>query len=417
MRRRMPDSRDREMLTGNVAAAWGARLAEVDYVPAFPITPQTEIVEKLSEWFHSGVMSGRYVNMDSEHSMLTAAGAAAATGARVFTATSSQGLLYGFELLYTIAGWRVPMVLVNVSRALASPITLEPDHNDVLAARDCGFLQIHAETCQEVLDSILMSYRLSEDPRVMLPVIVNLDGFYLSFTREPVELPDLDDVRKFLPAYQPTHASFRASKPMAQGIAVLGGSLYSYFRHQIQLAAENALAVHEEVAAEFESVFGRRYGLIDAYRMDNADYVLVMSNSFATKGRAAVDRFREKGIAAGLLRLRVLRPFPAAAIACALRGRKAIAVLDQNISIGFGGITHGEIASALYAERERPPLLSFIGALGGKDITIEEFDQILDDMQAASRSGETPPPRLLYTSTDQAQIDAFLKLAGKEVPA
>ncbi len=169
----------REMLTGNVAAAWGARLAEVDYVPAFPITPQTEIIETISEWVHGGVMPGRYVNMDSEHSMLTAAGAAAAAGARVFTATSSQGLLYGFELLYTIAGWRVPLVLANVSRGLASPITLEPDHNDVLAGRDCGFLQIHAETCQEVLDSILMAYRINEDPRVLLPSIVNLDGFYL----------------------------------------------------------------------------------------------------------------------------------------------------------------------------------------------------------------------------------------------
>src|SRR5689334_11498253 len=159
----------RTMLTGNVAAAWGARLAEVDYVPAFPITPQTEIIEKISEWVHYGAMLARYVNMDSEHSMLTAAGAAASTGARVFTATSSQGLLFGIELLYTLAGWRVPLVLVNVSRALAAPITLEPDHNDVLAARDCGFLQIHAETCQEVLDSILMAYRISEDPRVLLP--------------------------------------------------------------------------------------------------------------------------------------------------------------------------------------------------------------------------------------------------------
>ena len=275
----------REMLTGNVAAAWAARLAEVDYVPAFPITPQTEIIETISEWIHEGTMSGRYVNMDSEHSMLTAAGAAAATGARVFTATSSQGLLYGFELLYTIAGWRVPLVLVNVSRGLASPITLEPDHNDILAARDSGFLQIHAETCQEVFDSILMAYRVSEDARVLLPFIVNLDGFYLSFTREPVVLPELDQIREFLPPYRPEHAIFRAGQPMAQGIAVLGGGIYSYFRYQMQLAASNALNVHEEAAAAFESVFGRRYALIDGYRLDDADYVLVMSNSFATKGR------------------------------------------------------------------------------------------------------------------------------------
>jgi pyruvate ferredoxin oxidoreductase alpha subunit len=405
----------REMLTGNVAAAWGARLAEVDYVPAFPITPQTEIIETISEWIHGGVMPARYVNMDSEHSMLTAAGTAAAAGARVFTATSSQGLLYGFELLYTIAGWRVPLVLVNVSRGLASPITLEPDHNDVLAARDCGFLQIHAETCQEALDSILMAYRINEDPRVLLPSIVNLDGFYLSFTREPVVLPELSQVREFLPAYAPGHAVFRASKPMAQGIAVLGGGIYSYFRYQMQLAALNALSVHEEAAAAFEAVFGRRYGLIDQYRLDDADYVLVMSNSFATKGRAAVDRFREKGIRVGLLRLRVLRPFPAAAIARTLRGRKAIAVVDQNLSVGFGGITYGEIAAALYGEKERPPLLSFVGALGGKDISSAEFDQILEDMQRAHAEGAAPPPRLLYTTADDAQMRGFLRLAGKEV--
>jgi pyruvate ferredoxin oxidoreductase alpha subunit len=405
----------REMLTGNVAAAWGARLAEVDYVPAFPITPQTEIIETISEWIHGGVMPARYVNMDSEHSMLTAAGAAAAAGARVFTATSSQGLLYGFELLYTIAGWRVPLVLVNVSRGLASPITLEPDHNDILAARDCGFLQIHAETCQETLDSILMAYRINEDPRVLLPSVVNLDGFYLSFTREPVVLPELSQVREFLPAYTPEHAVFRASKPMAQGIAVLGGGIYSYFRYQMQLAAINALSVHEEAAAAFEAVFGRRYGLIDEYRLDDADYVLVMSNSFATKGRAAVDRFREKGIRVGLLRLRVLRPFPTAAIARTLHGRKAVAIVDQNLSVGFGGITYGEIASALYVEKERPPLLSFVGALGGKDISCAEFDQILEDMQLAHAEGAAPPPRLLYTSAEAAQMRGFLRLAGKEV--
>jgi pyruvate ferredoxin oxidoreductase alpha subunit len=362
-------------------------------------------------------MPARYVNMDSEHSMLTAAGAAAATGARVYTATSSQGLLYGFELLYTIAGWRVPLVLVNVSRGLASPITLEPDHNDVLAARDSGFLQIHAETCQEVLDSILMAYRISEDSRVLLPAIVNLDGFYLSFTREPVVLPDLDQVREFLPSYRPKHAAFTASKPMAQGIAVLGGGIYSYFRYQMQLAAMNALKVHEEAAAAFEAVFGRRYGLIDGYGLDDADYVLVMSNSFATKGRAAVDRFRTNGIRAGLLRLRVLRPFPSAVIASALRGRKAVAVIDQNLSVGFGGITYGEIASALYAEEKRPPILSFVGALGGKDISTVEFDQIAEDMQNAHATGVVPPPRLLYTSADELQMRGFLRLAGKEVRA
>src|SRR3990170_1786945 len=179
----------RMMLTGNGAAAWGARLAEVDYVPAFPITPQTEIIEMLALWFARGEMDGKLVTLESEHSMLTAAAAAAATGVRVFTATSSQGLLYAMEMLYAVAGWRAPFVLVNVSRGVAAPITLGSDHGDVLAARDSGFLQLHAASCQEVLDFVLLAYRLGEDARVRLPVLVNLDGFTLSFTREPVERP------------------------------------------------------------------------------------------------------------------------------------------------------------------------------------------------------------------------------------
>src|SRR3990167_5944749 len=211
----------REMLTGNSAAAWGARLAEVDYVPAFPITPQTEIIETLVRWIQTREMTARMVAMDSEHSMLAAAATAAATGVRVFTATSSQGLVYGFEMLYVITGLRVPLVLVNVSRALSHPITLEPDHNDVLAARDTGFLQIHAETCQEVLDSILMAYRLAENSRVQLPVIVNLDGFYLSFTRETVDVPSPEKVRAFLPVYEPPEAHLGSGAPMALGAAVL----------------------------------------------------------------------------------------------------------------------------------------------------------------------------------------------------
>mgnify|MGYP003454591778 CR=1 FL=1 len=279
---------DVQMMTGNLAAAWGARLADVDYIPAFPITPQTEIVEALAKWCEGGELAARFVTMDSEHSMMTAAGAAEATGARVFTATSSQGLLYAFEVLYSISGWRAPLVLVNVSRALAAPITLESDHNDVLAARDSGFLQIHAETCQEVLDSILMAYRIAEDERVMLPVIVNLDGFSLSFTREPVSIPDAEQVRKFLPPFRPAHLGFRASVPHSLGVAVIGGTPYAYFRHQMHLASTNALEVHREVAASFEQLFGRRYDLVERYRLDDAEDVLVMTNSCSSTGKATL---------------------------------------------------------------------------------------------------------------------------------
>jgi len=405
----------RRMLTGNAAAAWGARLADVDYVPAFPITPQTEIIEQLAAWAAAGEIPARFVTLDSEHSMLTAAGAAAAAGARVFTATSSQGLLYGFELLYTVAGWRVPLVLVNVSRALASPITLEPDHNDVLAARDSGCLQLHAETCQEVLDSILLAYRVAEDPRVLLPVIVNLDGFSLSFTREPVELPDPEAVLGYVGTYNPRHAYVRGERPMAQGVAVLGGAPYSYFRYQAHLAARNALRVHEEAARAFADAFGRPYGLTDGYRLDDAELVLVMSNSCATKGRAQVDRARRAGIPLGLLRLRVLRPFPHDAVRAALAGRRAVAVVDQNLSVGAGGITVTEVAHALYQDPSRPPLLSYVGGLGGKEIGEVEFAHILADLRRAAATGETPPPRLLFTDAEAAQVRTLLAIAGKEV--
>ena len=401
-----------EMMTGNLAAAWGARLADVDYVPAFPITPQTEIVEALSKWCANGSLNARFVTLDSEHSMMTAAGAASATGARVFTATSSQGLLHAFEVLYTVAGWRVPFVLVNVSRALASPITLEPDHNDVLAARDSGFLQIHAETCQEVMDSILMGYRIAEDPRVCLPVMVNLDGFVLSFTREPVILPDPQMVRKFLPPFRPTHLGFKASAPHALGTAVLGGATYSYFRHQMHLASLNALQVHEEAAVAFERFFGRRYDVVEGYQLDDAEDVLVMTNAFASKGKAAMDAAREEGRRVGLLRLRMIRPWPADAIRRALQGRRAVAVLDQNLAPGQGGILFQEIAACLYHDALRPQALcSFIGGLGGKNLSEGEFRAIFEQTAEAGIRGKSIGPVLLYTEAEHREMEQLQYLA------
>jgi pyruvate ferredoxin oxidoreductase alpha subunit len=403
---------DRRMLTGNAAAAWGARLAEVDYVPAFPITPQTEIIEDLAAWFAEGAIQGKFVTLDSEHSMITAAGAAAATGCRVFTATSSQGLLYGLEALYTVAGWRVPFVLVNVSRGLAAPITLEPDHNDVLATRDTGCIQLHAETCQEVLDSILMAYRLAEDPRVRLPAIVNMDGFYLSFTREPVAVSSAEQARQFLPPFVACHAEFRASRPKAQGIAVLGGPLYSHFRHQMHLAARNALTVHAEAAADFAAIFGRSYDVVERHRLDDAEFVLVMAGSFATKARAAIEVLRAEGKRVGLLRLRMVRPWPAAAVTAALAGRRGVAVIDQNLSPGLGGILFQEVAACVRHRADGPSLLrSFVGGLGGKDISLGEFRHVVDVLEHA-RPEEVPDgPELLYTEADWRQVQPLLKLA------
>jgi pyruvate ferredoxin oxidoreductase alpha subunit len=405
----------RILLTGNGSAAWGARLAHIDYLPAFPITPQTEIIETIAKWIDTGVMRCRMVTLESEHSMMTAAGAAAATGVRVFTATSSQGLLYAMEMLYTVAGWRVPLVLVNVSRGLSAPITLEPDHNDILAARDSGFLQIHCSTCQEVMDSVLMAYRLSEHPSVRLPVIVNMDGFYLSFTREPVEVPDLELAREFVGAYAPEGLSFRASSPVSQAVAVLGGSPYSYFRYETHLAAQNGISAHAEIADDFERMFGRRHDAVEEYRMNDAEIVFLMIGSFATKAKDAVDRLRTAGWAIGLLRPRLLRPLPSEPIKRALAGKLGVAVIDQNLSIGKGGVLFTEMASVLYGmEGGAPLLVSFIGGLGGREISLEEFYEMASLTRKAVETGKTPPPRMLYTEGELREMRKLQAVANVE---
>lgn len=404
-----------KLLTGNAAAAWGARLAQVDYIPAFPITPQTEIIETLGGWIDHDDMPGRMVTLESEHSMLTAAGAAAATGVRVFSATSSQGLLHAMEMLYTVAGWRAPFVLANVSRGLAAPITLEADHNDILAARDCGFLQLHCADCQEVLDSILLGYRLAEDPAIRLPVLVNLDGFYLSFTREPVDLPEPATVQEFLPPFDPQNVRFTASAPESQAMAVLGGGPYSYFRYETHLAASNGVTVLERAADEFEQHFGRRPGALECYRCEDAEILFYMIGSFATKAREAVDRLREAGQRVGLLRPRLLRPLPADLIAEAVAGKRAIAVIDQNLSIGQGGVLHTELCASLYGRPDAPPVIaSFIGGLGGRDIRTEEFFEIARIAAEAADSGVTPAPRLLYTADELREVRKLQAIAMAE---
>ncbi len=399
---------EKMMLTGNKAAAWGARMARVDYVPAFPITPQTEIVETLAEWYADNSMSGKFTNMDSEHSMFMAAGAAAAAGVRVFTASSSQGILHGMESLYTITGWRVPLLMVNVSRALATPITLEPDHNDVMSTRDCGMIQLHAETCQEVFDFILIGYRIAENPQVCLPVLVNMDGFYLSFTREPVIIPDPKAISEFLPLFHPVQPVFQASQPMARASAVFGGATYTYFKIQQHIAVKQAENVFQEVCAEFLDRFGRSYDSVESFHLEDAEFVFVMSNSFATKGKAAVLELRNQGIKAGLLKLRMIRPFPAQAIADALSGCTKVAVIDQNLSPGQGGILHPEIVTSLYSRKERPEkILSVIGGLGGKDIHSGDFLSIIEHL----RNPEPEGPLFLFNESDLAQFKRASQIA------
>ncbi|MGE0384087.1 MAG: pyruvate synthase [Gammaproteobacteria bacterium] len=403
----------RALITGNVAAAWAARLADVDYVPAFPITPQTEIIETLARWCGDGTLAARLTMLESEHSMITAAASAAAAGARVFTATSSQGLLYGMEMIYAVAGWRAPFVLVNVSRGLASPITLEPDHTDVLAARDSGFLQIHCATAQEVLDAILIAYRLAEHPRVRLPAIVNMDGFYLSFTREPVAIPDQEAARAFLPPPD-AGAALRAGRPSSRAVAVLGGSPYSYFRYESHLSSMQALAAWAEIGAEFARRFGRELPAVDAHCVEDAEVVFFMIGAFSTKARDAVNRLREAGHRVGLVRPRLLRPYPRDALRALLLGRRAVAVVDQNLSMGMGGVLHTELAAALYGQPGAPVLASFVGALGGRDIAPEEFFEMHAIASEAGRTGIAPEPRLLYTQRELREVRKLQAIAVHE---
>ncbi len=404
----------RSLITGNRAAAWGARLANADYMPAFPITPQTEIIETLAAWNASGEARAKVVMLESEHSMLTAAGAAAATGVRVFTATSSQGLLYAMEMMYATAGWRAPYVMVNVSRGVASPVTLESDHNDVLAARDSGFLQIHCATCQEVLDAVLIAYRLGEDCRVRLPVLVNQDGFYLSFTREPVLIPEPEAVNRFLPAFDPMGIEFRASRPVSQAVAVLGGSPYSYFRYEMHLAAQAALTVFDEIAVEFRDQFGRDYPQVDASRCDDAQVVFFMTGALSTKARAAVDSLREAGRKVGLVRPRLYRPFPRDRLRTLMQGKHAVAVIDQNISLGKGGVLATELASALYGMEAAPLIVEFIGGLGGRDIPEEEFFEMATVAAQAAEAGQVPVPRLLFSAGELREVRKLQQIARTE---
>jgi pyruvate ferredoxin oxidoreductase alpha subunit len=351
--------------------------------------------------------------------MITAAGSAASTGVRVFTATSSQGLLYGMEMLYTVAGWRVPFVMINVSRGLSAPITLESDHNDIMAARDSGFMQIHCATCQEVCDNVLIAYRLAEHAHVRMPAIVNLDGFYLSFTREPVDLPDADKAAKFVGAFDPENLQFKGSAPLSQAMAVLGGGPYSYFRYEAHLAVQQALNVYNDIVDEFAETFGRRYDMIDSHHMDDAEYVFVMVGSFSTKARDAVDSLRKEGWKVGLARLRLFRPLPQQRIRELLQGRRGIAVIDQNISMGMGGVIHSEITSSMYGIKDAPAVIaSFIGGLGGRDISQQEFFQMIHDVKQAADKGETLPTRLLYTQnelTEMRKLQAIAKIEHDEI--
>lgn len=260
-----------------------------------------------------------------------------------------------------------------------------------------------------------MAYRLAEDERVRLPVIVNLDGFYLSFTREPVDIPEIEAVNRFLPPFNPENSRFIASRPISEAVVVLGGAPYSYFRYETHLAAMNAISVYNEIAEAFAQEFGRRHGAVEAYRTEDAEIVFFMMGSFATKAKEAVDSLRDAGVPIGLLRPRLLRPFPTEQIRSTLKGKKGVAVIDQNLSMGMGGVLHSELASALYGQPDAPPVLvSFIGGLGGRDISQEEFFEMASVTRKAVEERKIPAPRLLYTIEELREVRKLQAIARVE---
>jgi pyruvate/2-oxoacid:ferredoxin oxidoreductase alpha subunit len=353
------------VLEGNHAASYGALLARVEVVSAYPITPQTQIVEKLAEFCAEGRLPARFLEVESEHSAMAACIGASQAGVRAFTATSSQGLALMHELLHWAGAGRLPIVLVNVNRALAPPWSIYADQTDSLAQRDTGWMQIYCRSNQEVLDSVLLAYKVSE--QVALPTMLCLDAFLLSHTSEPVDVPDQTMMDAFLPPYRPALRLDPADPHAFGGLA--GPDVFMEIRHATQVAMDEALRVIPKAGEEFGELVGRSYGLVEAYRVEDAEILLVAMGTIATTAEAAVDGLRETGIAAGLVRVRTFRPFPGEALATLLGGARKLLVLDRNLSLGSGGILATELRAALATHDLFPDIWSYIAGLGGRDVT------------------------------------------------
>jgi pyruvate/2-oxoacid:ferredoxin oxidoreductase alpha subunit len=359
----------KKVLMGNHAISWGARLADVDVIAAYPITPQSQVVELLSEMCADGSLNAKFLKVESEHSAMAACIGASAAGARAFTATSSQGLALMHEMLFWATGARTPVVMANINRAMGPPWNIWTEQTDSLAQRDTGWMQIYCQNDQEVLDSIIQAFRVSEE--ALLPTMVVLDAFVLSHTMEPVDIPDSGQVKRFLPPFDPPF-KLEPSSPRAFG--GLGGTdAYFELRYKIQEAMAASEQLWEETGREYGRLFGRKYGLIEAYRAEDAEICIITSSSIASTARVVVDRLREEGKRVGLLRIRVFRPFPVKAVRSVLSSVKKALVIDRNISFGASGIFYQEVKAAVYGASERPPIFGFITGLGGRDVTADDI--------------------------------------------
>lgn len=367
----------RKVMKGNEAAAWAAKLAKPKVVAAFPITPSTLVPEKISEFVADGEMDAEFIKVESEHSAISACVGASAAGVRTFTATASQGLALMHEVLFIAAGMRLPIVMAIGNRALSAPINIWNDWQDTISERDTGWMQFYAENNQEALDLILIAFKVAEDERVLLPAMVGFDAFILTHTVEPVEIPDQEVVDEFLGEYVPKHAYLDPARPITQG--ALGFPVhYMEARYTVWEAMENARKVIKEVFDEFEKMFGRRYHMIEEYKTDDAEIILLTMGSLAGTLKEFVDKKREEGVKIGAAKMTVYRPFPIEEIRALAKKAKVLAILEKDISFGIGGAVFADTSRALINEKEKPILLDFILGLGGRDVTFENLEEIVE---------------------------------------
>ena len=380
------------VITGNAAAAYGAMLCRPDVVATYPITPQTEVIEKLFEFAASGELDAEMVPVEGENSAMNVVTASSVAGGRVFTATSSWGLAFMYDAMLAASGTRAPVVMVNVNRETPGIIAVSSGQQDMISTRDSGWIQLVAEDCQEILDQVIMAYRLAEDHAIQVPVMVNYDGFYLSYMAEKVEVPSKDQVTDFLAVLneQPKRQTLLPGKPLGCGThGILQGFVELRYKH-IQ-AMERAKAVFDGIDQEFASQFGRGYGgQIEEYRTEDADILLVASGSMCGTMKTVIDKKREQGLPVGLVRLRMYRPFPSEKLIEILKGRKAAGVVDRSVGFGIqGGPIYSEVCS-LSAKFGETRVLSFIDGLANTDVTSDHVEQMLEQLQAAAR-GESCP--------------------------
>ncbi|MEM1689458.1 MAG: pyruvate synthase subunit PorA [Candidatus Hadarchaeales archaeon] len=364
----------KEVLTGNEAAALGAKLARVQVISAYPITPQTVVVEKLSEYVANGELQAEFMKVESEHSAMSACIGAAAAGARTFTATSSQGLMLMSEMLFVASGLRLPIVMANANRSLSAPLSIWCDWQDTMAVRDSGWIQLYCENNQEILDSVIQAFKIAE--QTLLPVMVCYDGYILSHTVEPVDIPEQKEVDDFLPPYSYPFM-LDPGKPVTLG-AVGTPPYYMEFRYMLDQALLSSKKVITDVGEDFGRRFGRRYGLLEAYRCDDADFVIVTMGSLAGAVKDVVDDLRKKGKKVGVLKLRSFRPFPSDELAEALSNVKAIGVMEKDISLGSFGALFLDVLASLSLNEVRLPAVNVICGLANRDVTSEDIVKVFD---------------------------------------